>query len=461
MMDFKSFLNSDLLAVVGELGFVAPTPIQAQSIPHLLAGRDLIGQAQTGSGKTAAFGIPILQNIKPNEAHLQALILCPTRELATQVVREIRKLARRLDQFHVVSLTGGQSGRDQSLSLKNGAQVAVGTPGRVLDLMEKGRLVPDQLQTVVLDEADKMLDMGFEDEINGIFKLLPARRQTALFSATFPESILEMSGRFQKNPAKVVIEAAPESKPDIEQFLYESPTEEKINTVFRVLQQHPAQSTLIFCNMKTTVNELADALEDKDVSCAKLHGDLEQRDRDRVMAMFRNGSHRVLIATDVAARGLDIENLELVINFDFPLHVETYVHRIGRTGRAGKKGVAVSLVNEREILRVAEVERGVGGRFLRKPLGFKNQHGLTKELRDAPMQTLSISGGRKDKLRAGDILGALTGTAGGLKASHVGKIEIHDRLSFVAISSDVATLALQKLREGRIKGHKFQIRFMK
>jgi ATP-independent RNA helicase DbpA len=461
-LDFSSLpLSADLLTVVQELGYEKLTPIQAQSIPHLLAGKDLVGQAKTGSGKTAAFALPILNKIDLQERSLQALILCPARELASQVVTETRKLGRRHDGLQVLAITGGVPSRPQITALESGLHIAVGTPGRVLDLIQRGRMDLSKIKTLVLDEAYKMFEMGFEDEIKAILKELPRTRQTAFFSATFPETIQMLSNKHQKNPIKVTIENTQESAPQIEQFVYAAEPEDKISTLMRVLQQHPSNSTIVFCNMKVDVNELAKILAEQDISSACLHGDLDQRERDRVMAMFRNGSHRILIATDVAARGLDIENLELVINFDLPLQPDIYVHRIGRTGRAGRSGVAVSLATSREALRVVEIEKFTGKKFERRILGFKNQHGLAKDLRESAMKTISISGGRKDKLRPGDILGALTGEAGGLSADKVGKIEIQDRSSYVAITASVADIAFERLRQGRIKGKKFQVKFMK
>ncbi|MGZ3796774.1 MAG: ATP-dependent RNA helicase DbpA [Pseudobdellovibrionaceae bacterium] len=461
-MDFSTLpLSPELLTVVRELGYEKLTPIQAASIPHLLVGKDLVGQAKTGSGKTAAFALPILNKIALPDHHLQALILCPTRELASQVVTEMRKLGRRQEGLQVAALTGGVPLRSQRETLENGVHIAVGTPGRILDLLQRGSIDLTQIKTLVLDEADKMLEMGFEDELKAILKEIPRSRQTVFFSATFPETIQMLSHKHQKNPIQVAIESSQETAPLIEQFVYPAEPEEKISTLLRVLQQHPSNSTIVFCNMKAEVNELAKTLAARDISSACLHGDLDQRERDRVMAMFRNGSHRILIATDVAARGLDIENLELVINFDLPLQPEIYVHRIGRTGRAGRSGVAVSLATSREALRVVEIEKFTGKKFTRRTLGFKNQHGLGKDLRESAMKTISISGGRKDKLRPGDILGALTGEAGGLSASQVGKIEIQDRTSYVAIQAAVADMAFERLRQGRIKGQKFQIKFMK
>lgn len=454
-------LSRELLTVAQELGFENLTPIQQDSIPHLLAGQDFIGQSQTGSGKTAAFSLPILNDISIEDKVVQALILCPTRELATQVVGEIRKWGRRLEGLQVLALTGGPPAREQAATLDRGVHIVVGTPGRIVDLLERRRLELSHLKTVVFDEADKMLEMGFADELKIIMKRVPLQRQTVLFSATFPESIETLSRQYQKAPVRVKIEDVAAGAPSIEQYVYETSSDDKMNTLLRVLQQHPADSVLVFCNMKTTVNELAEKLDSLGVSCGCLHGDLEQRERDRVMAMFRNGSHRILLATDVAARGLDIENLEMVVNYDFPKQPETYIHRIGRTGRAGKSGVAVIFADPRETLKVLELEKAAGVTFQRKPLGFKNQYGLNQKLRESPMKTISISGGRKDKLRPGDILGALTGASGGLSAADVGKIEIHDRSSYVAVSTNIAEAALERLRTGKIKGQKFQVRFMK
>lgn len=459
--DFSSLsLSEDLLAVVKELGYEKMTSIQAQSIPQLLAGKDLIGQSKTGSGKTAAFALPILNKIELRDKGLQVLILCPTRELATQVVGEIRKLGRRYEGLQVIPLVGGKPGREQAAALEKGVHIAVGTTGRVLDHLQRQRLDLSPLKTIVLDEADKMFEMGFEEELNAIMRQVPAVRQTVLFSATFPDSIQDLSRKYQKNPMKVVINE-PDEDTLIEQFVYEAEPDDKLNILMRVLQQHPAESTIVFCNTKAAVSEVAEIIAEQNVSCAALHGDLEQRERDRVMALFRNGSHRILIATDVAARGLDIENLELVVNYDLPQQLEVYVHRIGRTGRSGKKGTAVALAGPREALRVMEIERFTKIKFERKPLGFKNQHGLGKSLRESNMQTLSISGGRKDKLRPGDILGALTGEAGGLKSADIGKIEIHDHFTYVAISASIVQIAFEALRDGRIKGKKFQIKFVK
>lgn len=460
--DFATLdLAPDLLNVLGELGFAEMTPIQAKSLPLLLQGGDLLGQSKTGSGKTLAFALPILQHLQLRDKGVQALILCPTRELALQVAAEIRKLGRRLEGLQVLPLVGGQPGREQAEALAKGVHVVVGTPGRVLDHLERRRLDLSPLKTLVLDEADKMLEMGFAEEMEAILRRVPTRRQTVLFSATLPEEIQKLSAKFQKNPQRVFVDEEGATPSLVEQFVYEAEPAERLPVLMRVLQQHPADSVIIFCNTKAAVNEISEALSAQKASFGVLHGDLEQRERDRAMALFRNRSHRLMVATDIASRGLDIEDLELVVNYELPPQPEVYVHRIGRTGRAGKTGTAVALAGAREALRVLELERLTKNPFLRKPLGFKNQHGLSKSLREAEMRTLVVSGGRKDKLRPGDILGALTGEAGGIPAAEVGKIEIHDHVSYVAILAKTAPLAFEKLRDSRIKGKKFQIKLMK
>ncbi len=453
-------LPTELLSVIDELGYSQMTPIQEQAIPLLLAGKDVIGQAQTGSGKTAAFALPILQKIDLSQRQLQALVLCPTRELCAQVTSEMRKLGRAMKGLQILSVTGGQPGRPQAESLAQGVHIVVATPGRFLDHLSRERFDATQIQTLVLDEADKMLEMGFEDDLKAIFSELPGARQTILFSATFPDSIQDISRRYQKNPQRVTIAAAPATLPDIEQILYLSVDTEKMHTLLRVLQQHPAQSIVVFCNQKATVAEIGEVLARDGVSCAALHGDLEQRDRDKVLAMFRGGSRRILIATDVAARGLDIESLELVVNFDLPLQPEIYVHRIGRTGRAGRRGTAVSIATATDGRKIFEIEKLTGAKIEQRTLGFKNQHGLGSAYQQAAMQTILISGGRKNKLRPGDILGALTGGAQALPATDIGKIEIQERLSYVAVATAAAQIAFAKLRDGRIKGSKFQVKFV-
>ncbi len=453
-------LSEKILKVVEELGYKSMTPIQEKSLPVLLDGRDLIGQSKTGSGKTAAFAISILEKIDLADRRVQALVICPTRELSTQVAQEIRKLARKFEGLQVLLLAGGQPARPQINSLESGVHIAVGTSGRILDLLDRHALDVRGLKTLVMDEADKLLEMGFEEEVSAILQCLPQKRQTVFFSATFPPGIQGLSRRYQKNPMHLQITEEDQAKPLIEEIAYEIGADEKSHVLMRVLQQHPSKSILIFCNQKTTVDELVQLILKSDVSCAALHGNLEQRDRDLVMAMFRNGSYRILIATDVAARGIDIDHLDLVVNYDFPQGVDTYTHRIGRTGRAGRKGVAVTLVKQPDDMKLFEIEKARDSKMARPLLGFKNQHGLSSFYRESLMKTLWISGGRKDKLRPGDILGALTGEGASLSAANIGKIDVLDKMSLVAVSSDLAEVAAERLRAGKVKGRKFQVRLV-
>ncbi|NMO21462.1 ATP-dependent RNA helicase DbpA [Pyxidicoccus fallax] len=458
-MDFAALpLAPPLLQVLEELEFKIATPIQARSIPVLLKGRDLVGQAQTGSGKTAAFTLPILQKVRLQQRQVQALVLCPTRELCAQVAGEMRKLARRLPGLQVLVLAGGQPIRPQVNALEKGAHIAVGTPGRVLDLLDREVLDTRQLGTVVLDEADRMLDMGFREDMERILSATPPRRQTVLFSATFPPDIEALSRTFQKDPERVTVEEEARETPAIQQLRYDCAPEEKPALLLRVLRHLQPASAIVFCNHKAGVMELKKALSDVGVSVDGLQGDLEQFERDRVMAKFRNGSTRILIATDVAGRGIDVEALDAVINFDLPQQPEPYVHRIGRTGRAGRTGVAVALVTPRDGRKLEDIELTTGVKLERgdvEALPSADPRGAVKL--DSPWETLSISAGRKDKMRPGDILGALTGEAGGLSASDVGKIEIQDRLAYVAVARRVARAAFQALSEGRIKGRRYRI----
>jgi ATP-dependent RNA helicase DbpA len=457
-MEFSALaLSPPLLQVLEELEFKTATPIQARSIPVLLQGRDFLGQARTGSGKTAAFTLPILQKLKsPQDRRLQALVLCPTRELCAQVAGEIRKLARRMAGVQVLVLAGGQPIRPQVEALEKGAHIAVGTPGRVLDLLDREVLDTRQLATVVLDEADRMLDMGFREDMERVLGATPAKRQTVLFSATFPDDIEALSRAFQKNPERVTL-VEEEAPPDIQQVGYACQPEDKPALLLRLLRQHQPASAIVFCNFKAVVVELTRALVQAGVSADGLQGDLEQFDRDRVMAKFRNHSTRVLVATDVAGRGIDVEALDAVVNYELPQQPEAYVHRIGRTGRAGRRGLALSLVTRSDSRKVDDIEATTGVKLEKGDVDALVPENAPGVSLISPWETLSISAGRKDKMRPGDILGALTGEAGGLKAEDVGKIEIHDRHAFVAVSKRVVKVAFQRLSEGRIKGRKHRI----
>jgi len=460
-------LSPALREVVGELGFTAPTEVQARCIPLLLAGKDLVAQARTGTGKTAAFALPILARLEANASALDArrpvaLVLCPTRELGAQVAREVRRLGRKLPGLRVLVLAGGEPRRGQASALAEGAHVIVGTPGRVLDHLRRRDLDPSTLETVVLDEADRMLDMGFEEDMTAILTAAPRQRQTAFFSATYPRSIDAMSQKHQVAPARVTARESADEAREITQSVMMVEPEHRLRTLRWVLDHHPHESALVFTNFKASADEVQSALSKGGLSAAALHGDLEQRDRDRVLAKLRNGSTRILVATDVAARGIDIAGLDLVVNFELPSQPEIYVHRVGRTGRAGKTGVAVSLATGKETEKIAAIEAFLGATLdrLKRPRtedGAPLETPRSGEPRDALMTTLRIFGGRKDKVRPGDILGALTGEAGGLAGTDVGKIEIHDTFSYVAVSRSVSAAALRSLSTGRIKGRRFRV----
>lgn len=457
-MKFSSLqISENLLRVIQDLGFTEMTPIQAESIPALLLGKDLIGQSHTGSGKTAAFLIPILQKIQLTENQTQALILCPTRELCDQVLRECRKFSKFIPGLKTISLVGGQPYPPQYQALQNGVHVIVGTPGRTLEHLKDGNLKLQKLNTFVLDEADRMLDEGFQEEMTQILEQLPLKRQTVFFSATFPESILTLSQKFQTDAIQVKIQTEDTSALKIKQYLYEAENPHKIDTLLKILKIHTSLCTLIFCRTKATVDEIGKILSEQKISCTILHGDLEQNERDRATALFRNGSLRILVATDVAARGLDIDTLELVINLDLPASSEIYVHRIGRTGRAGREGVAVSIATAYESEKIIEIENLTGIKMIRQNIPESMNLELGPEFRKTLMKTLQIAAGKNDKLRPGDVLGALTAKPQEILAKDIGKIEILPRYSFVAVTPSLAHTALAKLRNSKIKGKKIKV----
>jgi ATP-independent RNA helicase DbpA len=459
--DFSSLpLSSELLQVVSELGYRALTDIQAEAIPPLLEGRDLIGQSQTGSGKTAAFGLPLLQRIRVDRTRvLQALVLCPTRELCAQVARELRRLGRRRHGLQVLTLAGGESMRAQLQALERGVHVVVGTPGRLLDHLRRGRLQLHALQLLVLDEADRMLEMGFREDMEQILAHAPEARQTVFFSATFPRTIEQLSEQFQRSPVRVTIAAAPSERPAIQQRYVVIEHKAKPAALQQLLGEHPHEAALVFARQKSTVSEVAQKLTAAGISAGFLHGDLLQPERDLTLAKFRNGSVRVLVATDVAARGIDVASLDLVVNYDLPTRFDVYLHRVGRTGRAGEAGSAYSLVTAAEEPRIAALETAHSVAIERVTLGADTQP-VAASSRPATMRTLRISGGRKQKVRPADILGALTGEAGGLAGTQIGKIEIHDNLSYVAVDSAISAQAERSLQQGRIKGRRFQVALM-
>ncbi len=452
--EFSSLnLSSALQDNLASLGYLQMTPIQAQSLPLVLDGKDLIAKAKTGSGKTAAFGLGLLVKLDVNRLAVQALVLCPTRELADQVATEIRRLARTLPNVKLVTLCGGTPTAPQSATLGFGAHIAVGTPGRILKHLEQGTLELDDLKTLVLDEADRMLDMGFGEEINRVISHAPRDRQTLLFSATYPEGIAQMSRGVQRNPVEVSVESLHEESA-IEQKLYEVPAGQRLDALTWLLSHYQPGSCVVFCNTKRACNDVADHLAAKGFSALALNGDLEQRERDQVLVRFANGSATILVATDVAARGLDIKELGAVINYELTYDPEVHVHRIGRTGRAGQQGLALSLYQPNEAQRVNFIEE-----YQQAPIPQGDLAGIGRDIKPiAPqMVTLSIDAGRKSKVRAGDILGALTGE-GGIAGADVGKIQISEQYSYVAVKRQVASAALKRLQEGKIKGRSYRAR---
>jgi len=447
-------LSPEELANIESMGFKGMTPIQAQSLPAILDGKDLLAQAKTGSGKTAAFSIGLLHKLETKSYRTQALILCPTRELADQVSKETRLLARAIPNTKLTTLCGGKPMGPQLTSLEHHPHIVVGTPGRILNHLERGTLKLDGLQTLVLDEADRMLDMGFYEDIMRIIDYTPSHRQTLLFSATYPDAIREVSDAIQNHPTDVRIEALHDDK-KIKQVFYEIEKGERTKTLVALLQHYRPESTLVFCNRKQQCQELADDLWQQGFHALPLHGDLDQKDRDQVLIQFANKSTSILIATDVAARGLDIKDLEAVINFELSPDPEVHIHRIGRTGRAGSEGLALSLFMASEAPKVNALED-----YQDNPVRIEKTSTLkTREnfRLSPPMVTLCINGGRKDKMRAGDILGALTANKQ-LPGKQIGKIDIADHLAYVAVERPIAKQAFKILSEGKIKGRKFRVR---
>jgi ATP-dependent RNA helicase DbpA len=449
-------LSAGMLANLESLGYAEMTPIQAQSLPVILKGMDLIAQAKTGSGKTAAFGIGLLNPINPRFFGCQALVLCPTRELADQVAKEIRRLARSEDNIKVLTLCGGVAFGPQIGSLEHGAHIIVGTPGRIQQHLRKGSLVLDGLNTLILDEADRMLDMGFYDSIENIIEQTPKKRQTLLFSATYPVGIKQLSSKFMRDPQTVKVEAL-HADSQIEQHFYEITPEDRLSAVVKVLGHFRPQSCVAFCFTKQQCQEVVDHLTAKGISAVGLHGDLEQRDRDQVLAMFANRSTSVLVATDVAARGLDIDALDMVLNVELARDSEMHIHRVGRTGRAGEKGLAISLVAPSEAHRARAIEEVQKAPLKWEQLDELKNTGGAQLL--PTMSTLVIGAGRKDKVRPGDILGALTGDAG-IPGTQVGKIAIFDFQAYVAVERGVAKQALERLNNGKIKGRSLRVRIL-
>ncbi|MGE4240341.1 ATP-dependent RNA helicase DbpA [Ramlibacter sp.] len=450
-------LSPSTLENLQRLGYVEMTPIQAQSLPPALLGKDLIAQAKTGSGKTAAFALALLANLNTRRFAVQSLVLCPTRELVDQVATEIRRLARADDNVKVVTLSGGVPLRGQTTSLEHGAHVVVGTPGRIMDHLDRGNLQLDALNTLVLDEADRMLDMGFVDDIARVARQCPSERQTLLFSATYPEGIAKLAAQFMRDPVTVKVEAQ-HGHEQIEQRWYEVREAERLPAVARLLDHFRPASTLAFCNTKARCRELAALLQAQGFSALELHGDLEQRDRDQVLVRFANRSCSVLVATDVAARGLDVANLAAVVNVEIAPDPEVHVHRIGRTGRAGETGLALSLASLDEMGAVGRIEQLQGRESAWHKLDELTPGAGERLL--PPMATIHIQGGRKEKIRPGDVLGALTADLGYTR-EQIGKIDINEFATYVAVERGIAREATSRLNEGRIKGRGVKARLLK
>lgn len=508
-------LDTRIMRAIAEMGFEQPSPIQAQSIPIAVEGKDMIGQARTGTGKTASFGIPMLQRINPRDKNLQAIVLCPTRELAIQSANEIRKLAKFLYGIKVLPIYGGQEISKQIRSLKGGVQIVIGTPGRVMDHLRRHTLKPQTVDIVVLDEADEMLNMGFREDIETILGQLPEERQTMLFSATMPKPILEIAKRYLHEPEIVKVIQKELTVPKIEQYYYEVNPRKKNEVLSRLLDMYDPSLSLVFCNTKRKVDELVADLKGRGYFAEGLHGDMKQSQRDRVMNGFRNGRTDILVATDVAARGIDVDDVEAVFNYDVPQDDEYYVHRIGRTGRAGREGRAFTLVVGKEIYKLKDIQRYCKTKIRRQPIPSVNdvaaikveklleQAGeliatdglgrmmdlleeyldgsdysatemaaalLAMQLGETSTQTLPkeefgdtgaepgmvrmfMNIGKKDRVRIGDILGAVAGESG-MEGALVGTIDMYDNFSFVEVPQEYAAAVLEAMNHSKIKGRR-------
>ena len=508
-------LDTRIMRAIAEMGFEQPSPIQAQSIPIAVEGKDMIGQARTGTGKTASFGIPMLQRINPKDKSLQAIVLCPTRELAIQSANEIRKLAKFLHGIKVLPIYGGQEISKQIRSLKGGVQIVIGTPGRVMGHLRRHTLKPQTVDIVVLDEADEMLNMGFREDIETILGQLPEERQTMLFSATMPKPILEIAKRYLHEPEIVKVIQKELTVPKIEQYYYEVNPRKKNEVLSRLLDMYDPSLSLVFCNTKRKVDELVADLKGRGYFAEGLHGDMKQSQRDRVMNGFRNGRTDILVATDVAARGIDVDDVEAVFNYDVPQDDEYYVHRIGRTGRAGREGRAFTLVVGKEIYKLKDIQRYCKTKIRRQPIPSVNdvaaikveklleQAGeliatdglgrmmdlleeyldgsdysatemaaalLAMQLGETSTQTLPkeefgdtgaepgmvrmfMNIGKKDRVRIGDILGAVAGESG-MEGALVGTIDMYDNFSFVEVPQEYAAAVLEAMNHSKIKGRR-------
>lgn len=512
-------INAKIIRAVTDMGFEEATPIQAKAIPVILTGRDVIGQAQTGTGKTAAFGIPMLEQVDPDNKHVQAVVLCPTRELAIQVAEEIRKLAKFMHGIKVLPIYGGQDIVKQIRSLKSGVQIVVGTPGRVMDHMRRKTVKFNQVQMIVLDEADEMLNMGFREDIETILREFPSERQTVLFSATMPGPIQEIAAEYQKNAQLIKVVRKELTVQNIEQYYFDVSPKSKEEVLSRLLDIYNPNLSIVFCNTKKQVDELTAALKGRGYFAEGLHGDLKQQQRDRVMDSFRQGRVDILVATDVAARGIDVDDVDIVFNYDLPQDDEYYVHRIGRTGRAGKGGVAFTFVSGREVYKLKEIQRYCKTKISAKKVPSMNDVTNTKieklfekagqiienddlstllglieshlndteytamdmaaalikmsvgnlETVEEPdygefgntgakdgMVRLFINIGKNQKAKPGDILGAIAGESG-IPGKLVGTIDMYDKYTFVEVPQEHARDVLNAMKKAKIKGKTISI----
>lgn len=506
-------LCPDIMKAVKNMGFEEASLIQAKAIPVMRSGKDIIGQAQTGTGKTAAFGIPLLEKIDIKSKKLQAVVLCPTRELAIQVAEEIRNLAKYMHGIKVLPIYGGQEIVKQIRSLKSGTQLIIGTPGRVMDHMRRKTIKMEEVHTVVLDEADEMLNMGFREDIETILEGVPTERQTVLFSATMPKAILDITKRFQKDAELVKVTKKELTVPNIEQYYYEVKPKSKEEVLSRLLDIYTPKLSVVFCNTKRQVDLLVNGLLGRGYFAAGLHGDLKQAQRDRVMQGFRTGKTDILVATDVAARGIDVDEVEAVFNYDLPQDDEYYVHRIGRTGRAGREGRSFSFVSGKEVYKLKEIQRycktkiyaqkvpslhdvantkmenvlseidniieaedltiylqaieekvndsdytamDMAAAFLKILSGQNEINQEEVEFGDtgaeeAGMVRLFINIGKKNKAKPGDIVGALAGESG-MPGKLIGSIDMFDKYTFVEVPREYARDVLKAMNNAKIKG---------
>ena len=439
------------------LGFNSMTAIQAQSLPMILGGNDVIAQGQTGSGKTAAFGLGILNKLDVKLFKVQSVVLCPTRELAEQVSGEIRRLARGIPNVKVVTVYGGTPIKAQTSSLEKGAHIVVGTPGRIDDHLSKGSLDLSTMTTLVLDEADRMLDMGFQKTLESIVDAAPIKRQTLLFSATYPKGIRAIAEKITLNPVTAEVAPTQDTVRVDQAFFLVDNEQERLQALKLLLLDSNAQQSVVFCNTRQDTQSVAGALKSAGFSAAALHGEMEQKDRDQTLIRFSNSSINVLIATDVAARGLDIDTVALVFNYHLPRELEVYTHRIGRTGRAGEKGQACSLFQVSEQFRVDQLEAYLNTEI--RPSSLPPIEMLNHAPDRPKMSTLRVEGGKRQKLRAGDLVGALT-KAPDINGESIGKIQVLDNWAYIAIERPLAKLALKQLEQGKIKGKSFRSRLI-